>query len=74
MYSGDSLEVEISVNSFGILEVCDGAKDNRRPMQCTREGPKRSKQALSRLAPWILEVCEGAKDSSRPVQCTRETP
>ena len=58
----------------GILEVCDGAKDSRRPVQCTREGPKRSKQALSRLAPGILEVCEGAKDSSRPVQCTREIP
>ena len=23
----------------GILEVCDGAKDSRRPVQCTREGP-----------------------------------
>ena len=41
MYSGDSLEVETSVNSFsiGILEVCEGAKDSRRPVQCTLEGP-----------------------------------
>ena len=68
MYSGDSLEVETSLNSFGIgnpgsllgcqiqsqtgamysggslevetsLEVCEGVKDSRRSMQCTREGP-----------------------------------
>ena len=41
MNSGDSLEVESGLNSFGtrILEVRDGAKDSRRPVQCTREIP-----------------------------------
>ena len=55
MYSEDSL-VALSP---GNLEVCEGAKDNRRPVQCTLASPYKSKQALSRLVPLILEVCEG---------------
>ena len=29
----------------------NGVKESRRPVQCTREGPKRSKMALTGLAP-----------------------
>ena len=76
MYSGDSLEVETSVNSFGIGNPGSlrGCQRQSQTDAMYTGGSLKSKLALSRLAPWILEVCEGVKGSSRPVQCTREIP
>ena len=52
MYSGGSQKVENGLNWFGTEGSwkSEGVKDSRRPVQCTREGPKRSKMALTCLA------------------------
>ena len=74
MYSGDSLEVETSVNSFCIVNPGSlrGCQRQSQTGAMSTEGSLEVETSL--LAPWILEVCEGVKDSRRPMQCSREGP
>ena len=76
MYSGDSLEVETSVNSFGIGNPGSlrGCQRQSQTGAMYSGGSLEVETSLKLLAPWILEFCVGVKDSRRPMQCTREGP
>ena len=74
MYSGNSLEVETSVNSFctvdpGSLRGCQRQKQTGAMYSGDSLEVETSVNSFG-----MLEVCDGAKDNRRPVQCTREGP
>ena len=47
------------------LEVCEGVKDSRRPVQCTWERPKRSKMAFTELGPTVPGSLRGRQRQSQ---------